>query len=438
MIDFRCTCGFPFSVPAELAGDMMQCPQCHRLVDVPRFSELASLEEDGLYKVDDAPPPPADEQTIASIQRAFTRARFDDEGLPIDNRGVYDVAPAPVPAQPIKASTPKYDPFTGELIEEIKVVEPSREVLPVARPLPRPPRSKRKLMDEPTRFELAALPALLLRPINLLVMVFVFLSCMLGQAMVFGAAFNPAIGFFWFLLQAAIVAHFGNVVDETGPANRQELPVPLRSVDWGDDVFRPLGQTLLALLICFGPGTAMLITLKDAPPQIAIGAFLALALVGMLIFPAVWLTATTSGTIVNLRPDRVWSVVIAMNAEYILVLLTWTVGSICYVLGVAAITSIAVATAARASPLPVIIVLPGWLHWWSGYAILATGVYLLHLLGWQLGTLYRKHHARFTWAFQRFNKDELGDAAPTGFAVKKIRQAPAQAIPAQPFPEIEP
>ena len=47
MIHFVCICGEPFDVPAELAGESLQCPACLRLVDVPLLGQAGSFEDDG-------------------------------------------------------------------------------------------------------------------------------------------------------------------------------------------------------------------------------------------------------------------------------------------------------------------------------------------------------------------------------------------------------
>src|SRR5947209_12414663 len=52
MIDFACQCGQTFSMPQEKAGSEFQCPNCHRLVDVPTLNEMAGIKPDGTYRLD--------------------------------------------------------------------------------------------------------------------------------------------------------------------------------------------------------------------------------------------------------------------------------------------------------------------------------------------------------------------------------------------------
>src|SRR4051812_23125803 len=147
MINFPCHCGFAFSVPDDLAGGLIQCPRCKRLNDVPTLSDLAHLDESGIYKLD-APTTPLvkeDTQRVQELTYVFTRERFDSQGNPIDLRPTPEESlrgPEPVPVE-IDTSggpgnvgkTPKYDPVTGELIRPVEVKpdqKPPAEAVPVA------------------------------------------------------------------------------------------------------------------------------------------------------------------------------------------------------------------------------------------------------------------------------------------------------------------
>src|SRR5262249_42044305 len=126
MIDFSCHCGHAFSVGDELAGGLVQCPQCRRLNDVPKLSDRSDLEDDGIYKIDAPPTPPGQQQhRAAELTPAFTREHFDDKGKPIDLRdSLADPKTGPIPLEslgPLDDAPPKYDPITGELIRSIEV-----------------------------------------------------------------------------------------------------------------------------------------------------------------------------------------------------------------------------------------------------------------------------------------------------------------------------
>src|SRR4051812_34288589 len=102
MIEFPCRCGrYNFSVPTEMAGDSVQCPECRRLIDVPLMSDLAAMEDDGSLKLGAKVETPSEAEVVRKAMRAFTRERFDEHGNEIDMRATFDdVLHAHDPAPP--------------------------------------------------------------------------------------------------------------------------------------------------------------------------------------------------------------------------------------------------------------------------------------------------------------------------------------------------
>ncbi len=422
MIDFPCHCGHRFAVADDLAGGLIQCPRCKRLNDVPLPGELASLDEGGIFKLDESPVQPADPQRLGELTRVFTLNHHDSSGQPIDLRttapGAARGGSAPLPVEPIPVPPPKYDPFTGELIQALEVKPDDRPTvdtpLPLAKRAPVPATKLVNGMDLPHPLEVFLIPLRLLMPLNLVVMFFIILAHAIAQAMMV-----PIAGFYWMLvpfwvaLHCLVIAHFGNVIDETGPTSRDELPTPLRAVSWHEDTFGPFARIIIALAVCYGPGFVLLFSTTRVPAAVILSLSAALTIIGTILFPAAVLTTTTSGSILNLRPDRVVGVALACGAEYFIAIITWTAGGALYVAGAVCVTWVAavVLNESIRAAFP----MPAWVNWYSAYGILAAGIYLLHFLGWHLGTLYRKHHERFPWVLQRY----LGKrpAAASGFPV---------------------
>src|SRR5215213_8093263 len=130
MIDFPCPCGrYKFSVPQDMAGGLVQCPECHRLCDVPTPGELQSLDDDGAYKLGPTIDPVEDPQArLRKVARAFTRKHRDESGEEIDLRPTYDeIAAAGTDdgsmalADEVDMHAPQYDPLTGQLIRPIDI-----------------------------------------------------------------------------------------------------------------------------------------------------------------------------------------------------------------------------------------------------------------------------------------------------------------------------
>ncbi len=127
MIDFPCRCGYLFSVPQELSGTPLQCPQCHGLVDVPLLSDLESQNPDGTIKVEKFERK-SEPERIKELQRIYRPSRRDADGDEIDLRATFEqIQNAGVEEIPIGSkdglipAAPKYDPVTGELMVPLDI-----------------------------------------------------------------------------------------------------------------------------------------------------------------------------------------------------------------------------------------------------------------------------------------------------------------------------
>ncbi|MBV8782228.1 MAG: hypothetical protein JO353_12605 [Phycisphaerae bacterium] len=408
MLEFNCTCGqYRFSVPDELGGDTIQCPKCGRLNDIPTASELDQFDETGGYKVDLIPDPKALDLDLAI--RAFSRQRADDLGQPIDMRATFeDVMRAGAPLatnafdEP-RGVAPKYDPITGELLRPLAVkndtpravisMEPLPDEVPVEA-VPIVPTIDYGRRAGLTPVAMGAAYVQLFRPVNLLVMAFVFIFhlLLLVSALV-------ALAGFWFvwpapaLFLAGLISHYGNTVDEIGPSQRDELPVPLRNASVSEDIWLPFFQTALALIICFAP--LVPVVLMNSPPAIRL-AFAAVALLfGLWIMPAVWLTTTTGGVFANLRPDRLISVIHICGSNYVFPVISLAIGCIAYVASIAALFN-GLATLFATPKLAA-----GVFNLSIGGAALVAAIFFVQAAAWQIGLLYRAHQPDFPWIMQR-------------------------------------
>src|SRR5262245_59930796 len=304
MIEFSCLCGYHVSVPEDLAGGLVQCPKCKRLNDVPLLGDLPNIDDEGIFKLDDAPRLKDDPQRVAKLTQVFTRDHYDAYGNPIDNRqSMQELASIDKDVVPLAndKAAPRYDPVTGDLIREVDV-KPAEDVaaIPMARRAMSAPVKVIDHIDVPDALELMVIPLRLLKPVNLLVMSFILLSQGLAQVMLACVVtFYLVLAPGWFLLQALIASHFGNVIDETGPVSRQELPTPLRSLT-REDIITPFIAVMTALFLCFGPAVIILINGRNMPLQMILPMSLMLAAAGALVCPSVLLITTTSGSYINL------------------------------------------------------------------------------------------------------------------------------------------
>src|SRR5207244_2652601 len=107
-----------------------------------------------------------------------------------------------------------------------------------------------------------------------------------------------------------------------------ELPTPLRHLSWHEDTWGPFWNFVMALVACYGPALLLLMSYgaNSLPKPVVLSLGGVMAIIGTTLFPAALLTTTTSGTLLNLRPDRVVGVTVVCGAEYLLVLITGLAG----------------------------------------------------------------------------------------------------------------
>jgi hypothetical protein len=426
MIQFPCTCGRVFLVEEDQAGGTIQCPVCRKLNDIPLLSDLAGLAEDGTFRMT-GPAVASDPDRLGELVHIYHGGRQDHEGDDIDLRNTqeeladvgveYDLKTR----QPLQLPHgPRYDPETGELVREIEVKhDPVRDAPAVPAPGAAAANASKvigyrsgpvaKQLDE-DRVTPGKIPFALFRPVNVFVMFVIFIEHVLLNitllAVLSGIAFllvAPAVLVFFLL------AHYGCVVDEIGPEDRDELPRPLRQLGWGEDLWGPFSGTMGAVVLCYLPLFIILPAaiatqrLTSLPVVLAMGAF---ALGGSFFFPAVLLTTMTSGTPVNLTPGRVMGVIGHCGAAYVGTVGLYLAAIVTY--GLAVVGSLA------------------WLVQFLGvdlgmgilgsalfaHLTLIIAVYLMHLFCWRVGLLYRAHHEQFPWVFQFHVRTARGAPSP--------------------------
>jgi hypothetical protein len=117
---------------------------------------------------------------------------------------------------------------------------------------------------------------------------------------------------------------------------------------------------------------------------------------GGFVFPAVLLTAITSGApLANLRPDRLLSVIRQCGGGYLVSVIACLLASGLYLWLIVGLEMI---------PRQWLSANP-WLsnlnHFVVVYLLIWIAIYGVHFFAWHLGLLYRRHHERFNWALQR-------------------------------------
>ena len=414
MIQFRCRCSRSFEVPDEEAGTSFQCPQCGLLVDVPTLEELPGVAEDGTIALELEPEHVGYKagqihQSVPSrlqsdtTDRRLSAAEFLKIGVADDD--LLELKGESTTGAPVR---PKYDPTTGELIKPIDVVG-------TFKPQPMLAQSatlayERLAGDRPTTIwmpvrEMFALP-------NLIVCVVVTVMCyanMVLLALTF-AMFLP--GVFVIGLTLMSIAHFANIVDETGPTGTDEMPTPLRGGSLYDDMILPLMQVFGAYLIAYSPILLCNLFLGAMPWELNLG----LTLLLFVLVPATLITMTTSGAANNLIPSRMFSVIGAAGTHYWVVTLVGFVATIGFALGLLFSLSSGAALAQRlftgpaAGPRHTMFGIPGSVETLVAPLVMLAGVYLMHVFAWQLGLIFRFHHDRFDWVLQKHHKVERNDA----------------------------
>jgi hypothetical protein len=437
MIDFPCgRCGHAMSVPSDMAGEDIQCPECGLLLAVPLPSDLANVNADGTLRMAEAAPV-SEPDRLATLARIYGRHRVDETGEEIDNRTLpeeTELAPMPGPPRVV----PKYDPETGELIAPVEVA-PSAPVaaLPAESLPPRVLgyRAKGVAVDEPKRVAPRQVKLELFQPMNLFVMTIVLVAHVLFNVGLF--VVNAGIVFFAIaplVLILLIVGHYGNVIDEIGPTDMDELPRPLRSLSWSDDLWGPFRDVFASLvLICLPLIAYGWIVLKfDLSAQVKMGLTIgAVVISGISAFflPAILLAFHTSGTVFNARPDRILGLIARCGREYFPVA----------ALGYLAVVLYGAGTFGTFYSLLRSMGLQSWRDFgWLGsapvtYAILMVGIYLAHLFAWRVGLLYRNHQPQFPWINQvHVRKERDLSRAKRSEAKQVVSQAALQRAAALP------
>jgi hypothetical protein len=422
MIDFPCQCGHRFSVPQDTAGTSLQCPKCHRLVDVPTLGDLPGILPDGTYSMD--APAVRDPKMLANMLRAFNRDTHDEFGREKDLRLNEEdllnlgVPPAGIEPTPAAAGAPKYDPETGELLRPVKIA-PTPAIVVGAHG---PPRAVIPYASAGTTNRIGPMQVFieLFAPANAMVMSFIFAFHLLLQGLVIiVSVLFPVVGIIGLIM--AILAHYGCIVEDVGTEDRDDLPRPLRNLSFVDDLWKPFCFVVGAFLLSYLPAiiASIKLPMETRPELFIVGA---LSMLGSTLFPAVFLTLQTSGAIANLRPDRVLGMIRAAGAgRYALIVVLWIIAINVYIAGVygfdVATTIGLLVWKGKTSKV----------YWAISIALLMLGVYLMHAFAWQLGLLYRQKHAYFPWVLQhhvRTNKREQMMLDPsTRAAILARRQA---------------
>lgn len=407
MIKFACRCSHTFIVEDDQAGASMQCPQCGLLVDVPTLSDLPNLSSDGTYNLSELESA-AESDRLPKLYRSFTRDHVDaTTGEEIDLRLTPEEITSSKRIDPMQIkdqstnSHPKYDPVTGELVRPIEVADdhaPNPANIPMAK----------SAIDYSTRYTQSItgfwqIALDLLSPINVAVMFFTSIFYLVGQfafATVFLFALNIP-------LAALLLAHYGNVIEDTGPDLRDELPRPLRYFSWSEDIWRPFFRMFSSLVLCYAP-TVFAVT--NGLPFFFAGI---LALAGSIVLPAVMLTANTSGSLFNLRPDRIFNCIGIMGQRYFLAVGLWIAAVALHLwtwIGLLFLTEAIKHGAATG-------IIAKLNHPAVVYSMIAFAIYLMHLYCWYLGILYRRYQHAFPWVFQRHIPDPARKQSRAGFPV---------------------
>ena len=413
MIRFACRCKHAFAVEDDLAGGMIQCPVCGRLNDVPTLDDLPNLTADGTYDVE-VDLPQDNPYRLAELNLIYAKSRRDAEGDEIDLRISMDQFDAPSGAaaaqddDPLdviplkddepaaKPSPPRYDPETGELIRPLELKtdgegeHPHPSTIPIAKLAPTLPYASRGISPGRSRLTIE-----LLMPANAIVLFVVFVLHIGYQILaLFPARILTVVGVpLWVLfipLAMIYLAHYGNVIEDSGPAEYDDLQRPLRDFDLVDDIWWPLTRMLFVLFLCYGP-SYVLLRGAGGGSELAALAALAFAALGTLLYPAMALTVMTSGSLLNLRPDRLLGVMLASPLGYLVTVVLWVIAAPLTVLTIFGSKWLRSIDPGLADALghPLLFV-----------PLIAVAIYTGHLFYAHLGRTWRSLHDRFPWVLQ--------------------------------------
>lgn len=426
MIAFTCPCGEKLEVPAELAGELMQCPRCLRLTDVPRFHNINGIEDDGTLRLqDEDETPPA----LDSKFRAF--------GGRDDMRGTVDefvIRNADDPTVPTPRAAPRYDAITGELLLPVEIANDDA-------PPPPPPvefgspvlgYARSQVVDGAAARSVPwwSMPWRLLTGWSLMAMIFVWAV----HAFVVVGLATPGFNIFFILIAFAIAVviagHYANTMEDFGPNDKDRVPVLFRSVSLSEDVWYPLWSILLAAGFSFGPTVlAMIFTprsIQHAYPWVLTIIFLGW---GLLWFPVAVFTVVCGGVWQNLSPPRMWSVLAAGPGRYVLAALTFYLACATYLftMGMMTFGSTNVLPTATAGQF-----LQDLRDTAIVMGLFAVPVYLMHLAAAWFGLFYRMKFERFDWVLQRHERTIRHDTAAE-LMKRRVQRADPPAAPRKGF-----
>jgi hypothetical protein len=408
MIHFACQCKHVLDLPDDQAGRQIQCPNCHRLLDVPSRDELSHLSDDGTILMDPAPPA-SDPERLEKLIRAFSGKHLDEDGVERDLRQTHEEFTRAGTEDDIdeferRPTSPKYDPETGELIRPLDIAPDDRPPSHVAPVSVADTALNYASPDLNANYSVLVPFVMLFMPVNLAAMFFVLLAHMfliaatLSIYLVVGAIFVVGFG---------LVAHYGCVVEEIGIEERDELPRFLRHFNLADDVWLPFVRIFLAWMICFGPAwmVYMVALIRNSPWLITLGIVLSLVCVGLVFFPAIALITLTSGSLSNLHPMRVIGTIGNIGSRYAFLVIVYAVAIVVYGVGIVATCFQALHLIFGLGNLWIARFLPA-------YGFLFSGIILMHYFAWLLGMEYRIGHRRFPWVYLNFDRVIPGVNAP--------------------------
>jgi hypothetical protein len=450
MISFNChRCRRPIEVSEDEVGTSLQCPGCGYLIDVPTLNDIQHLQQDGTYELSESIPARGklpDNRKLPSIlsQDAPDLRSTADEFLSI---GITpeELAEQRHEVSPGVPKAPKYDPITGELLTPIdlktdRVPKPDLVALPASvadrmnqgktlnyaqgRTAVKTGREEQLWYPFVGMFKLSN--AAVWGLVTLMLGAGVFLQVLPFLALLFMYLIWPA-------MLLVCVCHVSNIVEETGPTGRDEMPVPLRQLSWVEDIWRPLLYIIISTTLASFPIWAFRLVNGGWPPLYV---QLPLELLFYFVFPALLITTVCSGALNNLLPQRSLGIIPVIGWRYLLPVLSFAGGYLLLVVSMALIFA-SVSFAARVSLAsgptlapgttagPVLPKIPVWALSAAGLPVLAVAVYLIHVACWQMGLLYRRYQERFPWVWQKFEKSERTDMLAT---LKKRRHAEQQEI----------
>jgi len=392
-------------MPASQAGLAIQCPDCGRLNDVPNFSDLAALDQDGTFRLGDDPEI-VDRDRLQKLRRVYSPTRIDHQGNEIDLRNTAEELEIALAGDLPRelgdrgdAARPKYDPETGELVRAIGIRQDEQVEIPTALPV----MAYASLQTAGGRVTRPWLR--LFEPTNAFVMLMVLLAYIgatIWQILFLPVAYLLTIPPYCInLFLPLICAHYVCVVNEIAIADADELPRPLRNASFTEDIFNPFLNFMVALILCYAPVLAIVHLNPPADDPFPYAAAFVLA---SSIFPAVLLTLATTGGFENLRPDRLLRVIRLGGVSYWLIVVGWMIVAVItlwYLIGASAV------------PVPAVrkLLLNKTVMGFAIGPMILIHIYLTHLCAWGLGLIYRRQHVNFGWAYQQHDRSALKDAA---------------------------